>query len=455
MSGSAVQPPPNQWIDAEGAERRGDCRGRDDRTRGLALLITLVAFVAMAVAGTAHAQPKPLQVWVSSENDAGYYRKMAELYRTKKKPGFAAEVHAFGYTEMPDKLAVAIKTGLNPPDVVQLDEIFFSLYLRGEVPFVDLTSRIKAAGLDAKILKQRQALFAFGGKTYGLPQSVSAIVLYYREDLFAKAGLAPSDVDTWDKLLAAGKKAKASGPSLLSLDWSYFEILLRQRGHDLFDEKGTPVLDAKPAVETLEWLVRMSKEGTGLNPDRGTIFEPAFFAGDVAHNETMAILGADWYGLDMIQGLAPDTKGKWRAVPLPAWSDPGSRSKRRTSVFAGEGLLVYRDSKRTDEGWDFIRFVMEDMDANVERYLQGNCFTAYMPAWSDARLKKPEPFFGGQSLAGLIAELAPQVPEERASPYKAELVNLWREKYWSDVIRGAIPPAQALQEIQKELLRPR
>jgi hypothetical protein len=137
---------------------------------------------------------------------------------------------------------------------------------------------------------------------------------------------------------------------------------------------------------------------------------------------------------------------------LPAWD--ASPSARRTSVFAGEGLLVYRESKRADESWDFIRFVMEDPDANVLRYLQGNCFTAYQPAWGDPRLKRPEPFFGGQSLARLIADLAPHIPLERASPYKAELVNLWREKYWSAVMHG-MPPAKALQEMQRELLRPR
>lgn len=416
------------------------------------LVLTAVFVVGSCGFALAQAVKKPLSMWLSSENDAGYYRKMADLYRAKKRPGFALDVQAFGYTEMPDKLAVAIKTGASPPDLVQLDEIFFSLYLRGEVPFLDLTSRIKASGLDTKILKQRQALFAFGGKTYGLPQSVSAIVLYYRDDLVTRAGLQPADFETWEKLLAAGKKAKASGPSLLSLDWSYFEILLRQRGFDLFDEAGAPQVDTKAAAETLEWLVRMAREGTGLQPDRGTIFEPSFFSGDVANDETMAILGADWYGLDMIQGLAPGTKGKWRAMPLPAWGDPDSR---RTSVFAGEGLLVYRDSKRADEAWEFIRFVMEDLDANVERYLQGNCFTAYRPAWSDPRLAAPEPFFGGQSLARLVAGLAPNVPVERASPYKAELVNLWREKYWSAVIRGSLSPAQALREIQEELLRPR
>jgi arabinosaccharide transport system substrate-binding protein len=419
------------------------------RAHGAALL----ALVLLGGPATAQNRAQPLQLWVSSENDAAYYRKMVELFRARKKPGFAAEINAYGYAEMPDKLAVAIKTGANPPDIVHLDEIFFSLYLRGEVPFLDLSSRIRSAGLDTRILKQRQALFTYGGKTYGLPQSVSAIVLYYRSDLVTRAGLAPSDFETWEKFRAAGKKAKASGPSLLSLDWSYFEILLRQRGLDLFDDAGAPHLESKAAVETLEWLVGVAREGVGLTPDRGNIFEPSFFSGDVANNETMAVLGADWYGLDMIQGLAPQTKGQWRAMPLPAWD--ASPSARRTSVFAGEGLLVYRDSKRPDEAWDFIRFVMEDIDANVERYVQGNCFTAFQPAWSDPRLQRPEPFFGGQSLAKLIAGLATDIPVERASPHKAELVNLWREKYWSAVIHGVVPPAKALQEMQKELLRPR
>jgi ABC-type glycerol-3-phosphate transport system substrate-binding protein len=178
----------------------------------------LAALFASALAAKAGAAP-PLQVWVSSENDAKYYRKMADLYKAKKAPAFAAEVQAFGYTEMPDKLAVAMKTGAGTPDVVQLDEIFFSLYLRDPVPFLDLTARVKAAGLDTKILKQRLALFSHGGKTYGLPQSVSAIVLYYRQDLLEKAGLTPVDLATWDGIVAAGKKAKASGPSLLALDW--------------------------------------------------------------------------------------------------------------------------------------------------------------------------------------------------------------------------------------------
>jgi ABC-type glycerol-3-phosphate transport system substrate-binding protein len=411
----------------------------------------LGALIALSGAGAARAADAPLRVWVGSETDARYYKKMADLYRQKAKPGFAAEVSAFGYMEMPDKLAVAIKTGANPPDVVQLDQIFFGLYLSGEVPFLDLTDRMRGAGLEGKILEARQELFTWRGRTYGLPQSVSAVLLYGRDDLFAKHGVRPDDLSTWEKLRAAGERVrKAGGPSLLSLDWSYFEILLRQRGFDLFDAQGQPQLTSPAALSTLRFLVDLQRSGAGLQPDRGSIFEPAFFAGDVAHDEAMAILGADWYGLDMIQGMAPALAGKWKAAPLPAWDGvPGPR----TSVFAGEGLLVYRDTKRVEEAWGFVRFVMEDPDANVERYLQGNCFPAFRPAWADPRLAKPEAYFGGQSVAGLVASLAPTIPKERASPLKAPLVNLWREKYWSAVMSGSVAPEQALREIQDELLR--
>jgi ABC-type glycerol-3-phosphate transport system substrate-binding protein len=399
------------------------------------------------------AQTTPLQIWVTSETDAKYYQQMAELYaKTAGHASFRADVRAYGHTEMPDKLAVAIKTGVNAPDVVQLDEIFFSLYLRGEVPFVDLTTRVRAAGLDKKIVPQRSRLFEYGGRVYGVPQSLSGIVLYYREDLFAEAKITPASIDTWEKFRTVGRTIRASSDrGLLALDWSYFEILLRQRGYDIYDASGKVTLDTPVAANTLEWLIQLKNDGVAVQPDRGTIFESAFFSGDVAAGEIMCIIGADWYGLDMIQHMAPTQSGQWRAMPLPVWTDAASRGKSTTSSFAGEGLLVYKGSKRVDDAWGFIQFVMESVEANVQRYLQGNSLTAYAPAWTDPRLHKPEPYFGGQSVAELLMTLAPQLPTVYASPHKAQLVNLWREKYWTAVMRGAIPPRTALAEIQAEL----
>ena len=159
--------------------------------------------IGLVLAGTV--QAKPLDIWISSFQDQLYYESMVKLYKAKVDKAFEAKVQSFGFREMPEKLAVSIKTGINPPDVVQLDEVLFGAFLGGDVPFADLNARIKKAKLDKDIAKSRQSLFAYKGKTYGIPQSLSAMVLYYRADLFKELGIDPATLTTWDKFVAAGK----------------------------------------------------------------------------------------------------------------------------------------------------------------------------------------------------------------------------------------------------------
>jgi ABC-type glycerol-3-phosphate transport system substrate-binding protein len=415
--------------------------------------VILAGSLSLSMLASLPASAKPVEFWVNSQSDEKYYLNMIKVYQTKVDKTFEADVHSYGFTEMPDKLAIAIKSGVNPPDIVQLDEIYFSLYLRGQIPFVDITDRVKKAKLDEGILPQRMGLFTWQDKIYGIPQSVSNVVLYYRADVFKDLGLTPRNIDTWPKFEAAAKKLHTDARSMLAMDWSYFEILMRQRGYELFDAAGNPLPDSAVAVSTLKKLVAWTKDSVSINPDRGSIFEPEFFNSYVANNGVLAVMGADWYGLDMIQGLDPKHSGKWKAMPLPLWTDSLSRGQSPTSSFSGQGLVIFKKSKQVDRAWKFIEWVMSDVDANVERYLQGNCFTPFRGAWTDARFSKPEPYFGGQSLAGLLMELAPKVPNVVQSPYRAQFVNLFREKYYSAMMMGTMPPEQVYHDLKAELLQ--
>ena len=40
----------------------------------------------------------------------------------------------------------------------------------------------------------------------GFPQSLSAMVLYYRTDLFKEHGIAPEDIATWDDFVDKGRE---------------------------------------------------------------------------------------------------------------------------------------------------------------------------------------------------------------------------------------------------------
>ena len=147
-----------------------------------------------------------LEMWISSHQDQVYYEKMAELYRKKTNENLSVNVHAYGFREMPDKLAVAFRTGKGLPDLVQLDETFFGVFLGKNPPFVDLTARLKKSGLAKDLHPRRIEVFTYQGKTLGVPQSLSAMVLYYRKDLFEEFGIKPADVATWEKFEKTGAK---------------------------------------------------------------------------------------------------------------------------------------------------------------------------------------------------------------------------------------------------------
>ena len=82
----------------------------------------IAGLMALGLAYTGSVQAKPVDIWISSFQDQLYYENMVKLYKEKVDKNFEAKVQAFGFREMPEKLAVSIKTGINPPDVVQLDE---------------------------------------------------------------------------------------------------------------------------------------------------------------------------------------------------------------------------------------------------------------------------------------------------------------------------------------------
>ncbi len=190
-------------------------------------------------------------------------------------------------------------------------------------------------------------------------------------------------------------------------------------------------------------------------PDRSTIFDPVFFGGDVANNEIMAIMGADWYGLDMIQQFSPELEGEWGIMPLPAWTDEeGNPNSVRTSTFAGQGLVIYRGSQVIDESWKFIEFVMTNPEANAQRFLQGNSFPAYKPAFEDIRLLQPQPFFGYDSMGQILVGLADDVPQVAMNPLRPMAVFMIREGLLSSVMYGEGDARTALTRFREQLQTP-
>jgi len=88
---------------------------------------SIPAFFLIVSIRSAPAADKPLEFWVNSPTDVKYYANMIKLYQEKVDKDFKINIHHYGFLELPDKLTVAIKTGINTPDIVEIDELFFLL----------------------------------------------------------------------------------------------------------------------------------------------------------------------------------------------------------------------------------------------------------------------------------------------------------------------------------------
>ena len=278
------------------------------------------------------------------------------------------------------------------------------------------------------------------------------MVLYYRVDLFKELDIDPDSLTTWEKLVDTGKMVvEKHGKSMIALDPTYLGILLRQRDSDLFGRDGSVYPDREAAIEVLGWMQKQMKSRVGMVPERASIFDPLFFNSAIQYGEVLTVVGADWYGLDMLQQFTPDLKGKWGAMPLPAWKLPDGRLSRRTSTFAGQGLMINKGSKQQDAAWKFIEFVITNKESNARRFLDGNSFPAYRPAWKDERLLQPNEFFNNQKFGELLVRLAPEVPEVVSHPNRAKAVFLFQETFFTSLIYGELKPAEVLDKMKTML----
>ena len=392
---------------------------------------------------------EPLKIWLSSAADLHDFENVVKLYQEQVDPNFRAEVQAFGFMDLVYRFNSALQTGVNMPDIVQFDENLVGAYLGNYVPFVDLTDRVLESGLNEKIPPQRMALFSYNDRIYGIPQSLSAVMLYYRADRFEELGINPDDIKTWDDFVEIGLKVKeTTGEYMVALDHSYFQILLRQRGGDIVDKNGNLAITSDLAIDTLDWIIDLLEMDIALVPSRGTLYDGLFIGGEL--HDVLTLIGPEWLGLDYLKYNAFDMEGLWRAMPLPRWND-GVSDDRRTSSYGGQGLLITAGSNKVEEAWSFIEFALADIEGSVQRFVQDNSFPSYMPAWDDPRLLKSDPYFGGQSLGALLLELAPELPTQNQHLFQTLFIEAW-QSFWPAVTTAHLngqSASQLLPEVER------
>lgn len=311
------------------------------------------------------------------------------------------------------KLQNTLITGSDVPDGVFLDDQLVA----GFSPHLWDLSDVLAPYID-DIAQQKLDVNSNDTGIYGVPFDLDPGLLFYNEAALTAAGVDVSAIETYDDLLEAARAYKAAVPDSgpIHLEQSPFlgqlqlEMYANQLGTAMTDEDGQLRLDTPEYERILTFLDTVSKEGLGT---RAEYLSPTDIE-TLDSGKQVFFPWAIWFDFAP-QQLLEDTRGDWRAMPLPAWTEGGPRS----GAMGGSSFILPKGGENSELAWLFYEFLMFD-EAGYSTvwgpnsvYPEGlsTSIPSYLPAANPAKpLFQPVDAFGGQDLWAVATEAGAQIP---------------------------------------------
>ncbi|GGS40599.1 sugar ABC transporter substrate-binding protein [Streptomyces griseoviridis] len=271
------------------------------------------------------------------------------------------------------KIDSAIDAG-NAPDVVGMEYAMLPEFA-SQGNLEDLTE--ETGDLVGSFPESLRSLVTPGGRTWGVPFDVTPQLLYYRTDLFDKAGVEVPH--TWAEFERAAEKIrKADGDVRIANapkggDVPFINGLAWQAGSQGFGVDGdawTVRVDDGPARKVAAYWDGLVGDGLVRN-------DPAWSEEETTarkKGQVAAFIGAPWSGAGLISQL-PEQKGKWAVAPLPTWDGTPA-----TGTWGGTSFAVPKGSEHIDAATEFIEWLTTDPAAMKARLSDAEAPSSVLPA---------------------------------------------------------------------------
>jgi len=289
------------------------------------------------------------------------------------------------------KLQAAIKAG-NAPDVVNVEYMYLPTIV-GSGGLVDL-SQYGAGGVKDKFQPSAWNQVSFGSKVYSIPIDITPMVMFYRQDVFKKYGIAVPT--TWEEYGAAAEKLHAADPKKYFArfapgDTQWFSSLVWQAGGQWFQPQGDQwkVGINDPAAKKVAdfWQGLVQKKAVTTEPLWTDAWNRSLADGTQA--TWVAPTWAHW----SIEGAAAKSPGNWRVAQMPSWT----AGQPASSLLGGSSWAVTKASKHPAEAAELVKW-NGSSDYMVKSYLDGGNIPAAKTDPSQRPVAKASPFWGNQPI---------------------------------------------------------
>ena len=249
-----------------------------------------------------------------------------------------------------------------------------------------------------------QVTFGEDDAVYAVPQDTGPMAMYYRKDLFEKAGIPVPT--TWEEYASAAKSIRDQGGYITNFpqnDVNWFAGLVWQAGGQWFSNSGDSwnvTLDSPESAKVADYW-------QGLIGDDLVSKVPAWT--DEWNNAYNT--GSDWtwisavWGANSISSGAPDTSGNWAVAPMPQWN----AGENAAGNWGGSSTAVLKGSKHPYEAAKFALWLNTDPEALTALNTEANLYPATKDGLNLPVLKQGVAFYGDQPIYDVFAEASGEV----------------------------------------------
>ena len=374
--------------------------------------------------------------------EAEYVTKLIPEFE-KQNPGIKIDVQQIPWNAAQEKLVTAFASD-NTPDICQLGNTWIPQFssLNAIISLDDFISK-------SRVIK-KENYFAgvwdtnvMDSSLYGIPWYIDTRVMFYRTDVFKKAGY-DNPPRSWQELYDLCKKIKTLYPGqdkyaiyLPTNEWAPYIIFALQNNASLLKENNSKGnFSAQEFKEAFEFLTRFHKEKLApIGISQVTNVYQAF----VEQYFSIYISGP-WNINEFKKWMTGDLADKWSTAPMPAKNGdhyPG------VSLAGGASLVIFKDCEHKDIAWKFIEYLSQT-STQLEFYHLLYNLPAVKDAWKDTSLannKYMRAFH--EQFEHVVA--TPKVPEwEQIAFAKVQ-------QYAEIVVRGAMTVDEALANLDKDV----
>lgn len=300
----------------------------------------------------------------------------------KENPGIKVKVQQIPWTAAHEKLITAYASE-TLPDIFQLGNTW--------IPEFQALNSLEP--LDKYLMRDSVAPESFfpgiwdsnviDSVLYALPWYVDTRLLFYRKDIFEKAGF-NRPPESWDELYTYAETIKKKNLSKYPLflptnEWNPYIIFGIQNGSTILKNNNSYGDFNGPRFrEAMRYVSKYFYNG--LSPIDMTAVTNAYQAFEEGY--FMMWITGPWNIQEIRTRLSPAMQDKWMTAPLPGRHGeyPG------VSLAGGSSLVLGKTSSKKESAWKFLKYLTR-ADVQIEFFRLVTSLPSVMKAWESPELR--------------------------------------------------------------------